>query len=105
VSDHTKTPWRLGRPGSVVADYPVPEIKGSDDLKFYGGHLVAETVTPANAAHIVRAVNSHENLLVLCEVMVDMLEKADSRYVHPAFRRQWLERARASLALVKQETT
>jgi len=63
---HTKTPWRVGNPnkmGSVVADEPVPEIGGSEDVDYYGGHLIAESIAPRNAAFIVRACNAHELLV------------------------------------------
>ncbi|WP_273036788.1 hypothetical protein [Massilia timonae] len=63
---HTKTPWRVGAPsqmGSVVADEPVPEIKGSDAVDYYGGHLIAESIAPRNAEFIVRACNAHDQLV------------------------------------------
>ena len=68
---HTKTPWRVGSPnrmGSVVADEPVPEIGGSEDVAYYGGHLIAESIAPRNAAFIVRACNSHEPLVAALKV-------------------------------------
>lgn len=63
---HTKTPWRLGAPsqmGAVVADEPVPEIKGSEAVEHYGGHLIAESIAPRNAEFIVRACNAHDQLV------------------------------------------
>lgn len=61
---HTATPWRIGKScGSVVADAPVPEMGGSDSVKYYGGHLIAESITPYNAAFIVRACNDYERLV------------------------------------------
>jgi hypothetical protein len=62
--EHTKTPWRVGRKGgAVVADEPVPEMGGSDDVEYYGGHMVAESLVPRNTAFIVRACNAHEQLV------------------------------------------
>lgn len=58
MSEHTKEPWRTGRQGSVVADEPVPEISGSEDVAYYGGHLVAESVAPRNVRRIVACVNA-----------------------------------------------
>lgn len=52
---HTPGPWRVGRPGSVVADHPVPEMDGSDAVDYYGGHLIAESVTAKNAPLLAAA--------------------------------------------------
>lgn len=63
---HTKTPWRVGAPsqmGSVVADEPVHEIKGSEAVEYYGGHLIAESIAPRNAEFIVCACNAHDQLV------------------------------------------
>lgn len=71
---HTKTPWRVGAPsqmGSIVADEPVPEIKGSDAVEYYGGHLIAESIAPRNAEFIVRACNSHEQLVHVVQMIRD----------------------------------
>lgn len=51
----TPGPWRVGKTGCVVADVPVPEMGGSDDVDYYGGHLICESVTPANAKLISAA--------------------------------------------------
>lgn len=63
TANHTATPWRVGRKGCVVADVPVPGMGGNDDVAYYGGHMVAESVTEANAAFIVKVVNLHEQLV------------------------------------------
>lgn len=62
MSMHTKTPWRAGR-GCVVADVPVPGMGGSDAVEYYGGHLVAESITAENVEFIVRACNSYDELV------------------------------------------
>ena len=38
-------------------------MNGSDAVEHYGGHLIAESVTPGNCAFIVRACNAHDALL------------------------------------------
>lgn len=58
IEQHTKEPWRTGRHGCVVADEPVLEIGGSDDVEYYGGHLICESVTLRNARRIVACVNA-----------------------------------------------
>ena len=57
VTEHTKGLLRVGKGHAVVADYPVPEMSGSDALDYYGGHMVAESVTAANARRIVACWN------------------------------------------------
>lgn len=78
---HTKTPWRVGKPtqmGAVVADEPVPEIGGSDCVDFYGGHLIAESIAPRNAEFIVRACNAHEQLVHVVQMIRDADNDAQS---------------------------
>ncbi len=62
----TPGPWRVGKCSSsmavVVADFPVPEISGSDEIEYYGGHLIAESITPANARLAAAAPDMYEAL-------------------------------------------
>lgn len=53
----TPGPWRVGRDGSVVADTPVGirAAGGAEDVEYYGGYLVCETVSPSNARLIAQA--------------------------------------------------
>jgi hypothetical protein len=65
---HTPGPWRIGKQGgSVVADIPIPEIGGSDCIEYYGGHLVAESITPSNAKLIAAAPDMLEALQFIVE--------------------------------------
>lgn len=65
----TPGPWRLGKQGgSVVADVPVPEMHGSDCVEYYGGHLIAESITPSNAKLIAAA----PDLVSLLAELVDI---------------------------------
>lgn len=57
MSEHTKGLLRVGKGHAVVADHPVPEMSGSDALDYYGGHMVAESVTAGNARRIVACWN------------------------------------------------
>ena len=53
---HTPGPWRIGAScGAVVADHPIPEIRGSEAVEHYGGHLVAESIAPQNRPLIASA--------------------------------------------------
>lgn len=59
---HTKGPWRVGRPGTVVADEAVPEINGSEETFYYGGHLIAESIAEKNVSLIAAAPDLLEAL-------------------------------------------
>ena len=62
MSNHTPESWRVGRPGTVVSDTPVPGMGGSDAVEYYGGHLIGESITEANARRIVACVNACRGL-------------------------------------------
>jgi hypothetical protein len=88
---HTKTPWRVGKPsqmGSVVADEAVPEIGGSDAVAHYGGHLVAESIAPRNAEFIVRACNSHDQLVAAVKAQHNAIDVLMARLINldPTFK-------------------
>ena len=76
---HTPGPWRKGEGGKcmkcVVADHPVPEISGSDAVEYYGGHLVCESVSEANAQFIVTACNAHDDLANRLESVLEVYEQ------------------------------
>ena len=99
---HTKTPWRVGAPsqmGSVVADEPVPEIKGSDAVQYYGGHLIAESIAPRNAEFIVLACNAHEQLVAaLRETLAEAVHWYDASDEESGVANEIFSRARATLA-------
>ena len=67
---HTPGPWKIGRCGSVVADEPINEISGSDDVEYYGGYLIAESIAKKNATLIAAA----PDLLQALKAMRDVLE-------------------------------
>lgn len=57
-------PWRPGRlKGTVVSDTPTGEISGSDDVDYYGGFLVAESVSARNVSFIAAAPTMLKALL------------------------------------------
>jgi len=74
MSKHTPTPWRPGRPGTVVADVPSWNIKdepgGREALEYYGGFLIAESIARgADVEFIVRACNAHDDALAVCRAI------------------------------------
>ena len=69
---HTPGPWRVGKNyASVVADHPVPEIRGSDDTEAYGGHLICESAAECNQALIAAA----PELLAACKAALGAFEQ------------------------------
>jgi hypothetical protein len=71
---HTPGPWRRGLSGGIVADSPVDGGVANDDdnLRAYGGYLIAETIAECNRELIAAA----PDLLMACEaVMADCPEK------------------------------
>jgi hypothetical protein len=65
--NHTKTPWRVGKSmphasmATVISDSDnainIGGATGPEAIEYYGGNMIAESVSPDNAAFIVRAVN------------------------------------------------
>jgi len=59
---HTQEPWREGKSSPfmtcVVSDEEIEGIDGANEVAYYGGNLIAESVTPDNARRIVACVNA-----------------------------------------------
>lgn len=69
---HTPGPWRIGKSyGAVVADHPVPGVRGSDDVKAYGGHMVGESIANQNLALISAA----PELLMVAQDFSEVLQE------------------------------
>ena len=63
----TDGPWHAGKGNWIFADYPVPEINGSDAVDYFGGHLIAESVSPANKEFIANSYQDIKYLLGLLQ--------------------------------------
>lgn len=75
MSGFTKGPWRVGNHGSVVSDWPVAEIPStSDDIQFYGGHVICETITPSNARFVAASPDVFEALQSITEYVDSILD-------------------------------
>jgi hypothetical protein len=71
MSAHTPGPWRKGKcHQSVVAETPVPGIKGSDAVEVYGGHLIAESVATQNIPLIAAAPELLEAARKACQALL-----------------------------------
>ena len=91
-SEHTPTPWRVGDAGNTVfgpkTDKPAPQIIA--DLMGCGENR------KANAAFIVRAVNSHDLLVNALEAVLD------AGYLEGAYQ-PTIDMVHAALAAAKGE--
>lgn len=67
---HTPGPWRQGKAcDSVVSDFPIGTIAGADDVKYYGGHLIAESVASQNRPLVIAA----PALLAACKIAHEVM--------------------------------
>lgn len=69
MSQHTPGPWRTGRDGTVVCDaqHAGNHQMKEEDLSFYEGHLLAESISKeADARLMAAAPELAEALLDLC---------------------------------------
>lgn len=78
---HTPEPWKLGRAGSVISEskdgLEIIGATGEEAINYYGGNLIAESISQANAARIVACVNACAGIENPQEYMkgVKLLEK------------------------------
>lgn len=74
VANFTKGPWRKGKiAGAIVADYPpsmalfpAPEY-AEREREYYGGYLIAESISPENVSIICAAPDMYEALKQLLD--------------------------------------
>lgn len=75
--NHTPTPFRVGRPGTVVSDsaegLTLNGATGPENVKYYGGNLIAESVSPENAEFIARACNAFDLFVEGAEEAMEQL--------------------------------
>lgn len=73
---HTPTPWTSKHPSyySDDAEHILAPMPGQEGL------VIASYVLPANAAFIVKAVNSHADLLEACKFTVEKYDCLNSGY-------------------------
>lgn len=64
MSGHTPGPFRQGsQKDSIVSDHPVQDgATGVEDVGYYGGYLVAETVAPRNIPLLAAAPEFFDHL-------------------------------------------
>lgn len=78
AAGHTGGRWSVGR-GCIVTDEPIPgNVAGRDDVKYYGGHLIAESIFRPADAHLIAAAPA---LLRIAQAISDL--NYDSRISLP----------------------
>lgn len=74
MSKHTQGPWGVSRLGNaVISGSPVPEVRGSDEVDYYGGHLIAESVAAQNVMLIAAAPEMYD----VCVQLVSARDSCD----------------------------
>ena len=68
---HTPTPWGISK---ISNNYDEYMIYGDTASTVRGCNICNTVYGGANAAFIVKACNMHDNLLVLCRALVDVIE-------------------------------
>lgn len=77
MGKHTETPWTSKHPVyySDDAEHILAPMPGQE------GMVIASYVLPANAAYIVKCVNSHEALVEACKEALDFIDEYMGDYV------------------------
>lgn len=64
TAQHTPTPWLPSRRAdAIVVEHMDDEYQSSKTVQHYGGFVVAESLNEADRAFVLRACNSHEQLV------------------------------------------
>lgn len=83
---HTPTPWRTGIPGTVVADssdgITIGGATGQENVDYYGGNLIGESISKANAEHIVKCVNAYSEMLEALVLINKFAQCSDDRFAN-----------------------
>lgn len=76
----SERPWRLAPAYNAVSTEGrgVSLALGADDRETYGGHLICETVAPADRALIVAAVNALPGLLAVVRAALNVTDESRS---------------------------
>ena len=65
---HTPPPYRVGKQGSTIVSDSAEGLTlngatGPENVEYYGGNLIAESMSPGNAEFFSRAGNAHDPLV------------------------------------------
>jgi len=61
----TLGPYKIGKTGGcIISDYPIKNcLMVGDELNYYGGHLIAESITLDNSVFLASAWQDIKNML------------------------------------------
>ena len=60
----TQGPYKRGKAGGIVSNYPIEDcLGGSDEIEYYGGYLIAESITPKNGEFLAASWLDIKNLI------------------------------------------
>lgn len=62
MDEHSREPWRVGKHSFIVDNSGANPLSSADDVRLYGGYLVAESVFLNDARRIVACVNACEGI-------------------------------------------
>ena len=64
LKEATLGPYRYGKKGGVVSDHPVRNGRsGDDEVDYYGGYLICESISQDNANFIAHSWQDIKNLI------------------------------------------
>ena len=64
---HTGGNWSVGKAYCVVSDVPVPEIGGANEVDYYGGHMICESIASINRPIVSAAPDMFDALVAVKE--------------------------------------
>lgn len=69
---HTPTPWFISTkyPQIIVAKTGEYSVTGAHEFDFFGGYLVAESMSEENVRYILHCVNMHDQLVCTLRKMI-----------------------------------
>lgn len=74
-TEPTQRPWRIS---DKVPDAIICIGEPDSHTDYYGGKLIAESVTKSNAELIVKAVNCHDEFISVIKTILGSIEEGES---------------------------
>jgi hypothetical protein len=100
ATQHTPTPWHVNKDDPAA----IFNSMGGYVTRIDGNAVQTRAAIEANAAHIVRCVNAHDELVAALNTAVQCME-LEARMINPSAAEAWahpIKQARAALAKVQK---